>query len=105
VNTNVDGTTIEWSAASTVTGERPQRRNLIDGGRFNGQRVSINMAENTDNLGTMSPGIEFRVMSVLVAPSSILEGDVQCGAAAADSAIGTRRSMPGAFQGKLILAT
>ena len=95
VNTNVEDTIIEWSA--TIPGERPQRINLRDGSRFDGQRVSINTPEGTDNLGTTSPGIEFRVSSVLVAPSGILEGDVQCSAAASD--LGPRRSMPGAFQG------
>ena len=96
VNTNVDNTTIEWSAIVLDLGL--QRRNLRDGSRFDGQRVSIVNTERTDNLGTMSPGIEFRVSSVLVAPSSILEGDVQC--SAATSELGLRRSMPGAFQGK-----
>ena len=95
VNTNVEDTIIEWSA--TVPGERPQRINLMDGSRFDGQRVSINTPESTDNLGTTSPGIEFGVSSVLVAPNGILEGDVQCSAATLD--FGSRRSMPGAFQG------
>ena len=91
VNTNVYGTYIGWS----IAGE-PRRRDLFDGDRFNGQRVSI--AENTDIPSGTTTGKDFVMtrLSVLVAPSSILERDVRCSAA---TLFGTQRSMPGAFQG------
>ena len=93
VTANVDDIFIEWSAISTVPGERPRRRFLFNGGRYNGQRVLIDLRDETVSLG---PRIEFGVASVLVAPSSILEGDIRCDAS---SQFDSRRSMPGAFQG------
>ena len=89
----MDDIFIEWSAISTVPGERPRRRFLFNGGRYNGQRVLIDLRDETVSLG---PRIEFGVASVLVAPSSILEGDIRCDAS---SQFDSRRSMPGAFQG------
>ena len=91
MNTNVNETFIVWS----VAGE-PRQRDLLDGDLFSGQRVSI--TENADIPSGTSTRMEFVTtrLSVLVAPSRILERDVRC---TADTLFGSQRSMPGAFQG------
>ena len=72
VNSNV-AFDIEWFADISNS----QRMRLVDRGRFDGMRISI---MNNREVSGIQNGRDFTVTSVLVAPNSILGGDLECGA-------------------------